>query len=186
MSNPKAADKTPKPLPDIGTHEGRREILRRVADGDKASSALVGKVFDLDQRDKAIFTTYFGDAFAHTSKSVLNLFCGNDTVFQEGMRRKLNSLRDELAGPNPTPLERILCERVALCWLDAHAMDRLFSPVSEVSFKTAAYREDRRERTHRRFLSACKTLATVRRLPSPAVQINQVVARQQVNVGNST
>ena len=186
MPNLKAADKAPKPLPDIGTHDGRREILRRATDGDSAATSLVKKVLDLDQRDGAIIVNFFGDAFAHASNSVLRVFCGSDTVFQEGMRRKLNSLRDELAGPNPTPLERILSERVALCWLDAHGMDRLFAEPESVSFKTAAYREDRRERAHRRFLAACKTLATVRRLSGPAVLINQVVARQQVNVGNPT
>jgi hypothetical protein len=39
------------------------------------------------------------------------------------------------------------------------------------------------DRAHRRFLSAVKTLAAVRRLARPAVQIN--VARQQVNQLNA-
>ncbi len=41
----------------------------------------------------------------------------------------------------------------------------------------------RMDRAHRRFLSTLKTLATVRRLALPAVQIN--VARQQVNQLNA-
>lgn len=51
------------------------------------------------------------------------------------------------------------------------------------SYKEAAYRQELRDRAHKRFLAACKTLATVRRLGGPAVQINQVVGQQQVNVG---
>lgn len=41
-------------------------------------------------------------------------------------------------------------------------------------------RERRQDRIHRRFLSALKALAQVRRLLSPAVQVN--IAREQVNV----
>src|SRR4051794_21466827 len=58
----------------------------------------------------------------------------------------IGDVRDELAGPNPTPLERILCERVALCWFDAHEMDRRYIDQTEVSFKVAEYRENRRDR----------------------------------------
>ena len=93
------------------------------------------------------------------------------------MARKLKSLCDELAGMNPTPLERILSERVALCWLDAQGMDRRFADQSNLSFKDAVYRENRRDRAHNRFLSAFKTLATVRCLGIPALVVNQVVAR---------
>jgi hypothetical protein len=77
-------------------------------------------------------------------------------------------------------LERILCERVALTWFDANEMDLRFVESSGISFKDAAYREDRRDRAHRRFLAACKALATVRKLARPSIQIN--LANQQVNV----
>lgn len=97
--------------------------------------------------------------------------------------QKSRAPRDELAGPNPTPLERIPCERVALCWRDANEMDRRSMGDPGNSYKEAAYRQELRDRAHKRFLAACKTLATVRRLGGPAVQINQVVGQQQVNVG---
>jgi hypothetical protein len=40
------------------------------------------------------------------------------------------------------------------------------------------------DRTHRRLMASLKTLATVRKLALPAIQVN--VARQQVNLAGST
>jgi hypothetical protein len=108
---------------------------------------------------------------------------GTDVATQEALRRKVNSVRDDLAGPNPTPLERILSERVALCWFDAHETDRRYVDQSNLTFKEAEYHESRRDRAHKRFLTACKTLATVRKLAVPAIQVN--LANQQVNVAES-
>ena len=31
--------------------------------------------------------------------------------------KKMDALRAELAGPDPTPIERLLAERAAFCWL---------------------------------------------------------------------
>jgi hypothetical protein len=51
-----------------------------------------------------------------------------------------------------------------------------------MSLVQSEHRQRRIDRTHRRLISTIKTLATVRRLAIPAVQIN--VARQQVNQVN--
>jgi phage head maturation protease len=68
---------------------------------------------------------------------------------------------------------------VALCWFDANETDRRYIDQTDISFKTAEFRENRRDRAHKRFLAACKALATVRRMTVPALQIN--VAKRQVN-----
>ena len=52
-----------------------------------------------------------------------------------------------------------------------------------MSFKDAEYREGRRDRAHKRFLSACKALATVRKLARPTIQVD--LANQQVNMAGS-
>jgi hypothetical protein len=51
-----------------------------------------------------------------------------------------------------------------------------------MSLVQSEHAQRRMDRAHRRFLNTVKTLATVRRLALPAVQIN--VARQQVNQVN--
>jgi hypothetical protein len=46
--------------------------------------------------------------------------------------------------------------------------------------KRAAFWQDRINRVHRRYLTATKTLATIRKLALTALQVN--IARKQVNV----
>ena len=73
-----------------------------------------------------------------------------------GVGRKIDALRDELAGPGAPPLERILAERVALCWLDAHEADRRSHETAAVPRSTSEFRESRSDRAQKRFLAACK------------------------------
>jgi hypothetical protein len=128
---------------------------------------------------------YYGDIFGYARDALIKIAAGKNIAARLTLAEKTASIRDELAGPNPTPLERILCERVALCWFDAHETDRRFAIESSgITFEEAEYREKRRDRANKRFLAACKTLATVRKLALPAIQVN--VARQQVNVAGST
>ncbi len=123
--------------------------------------------------------------YTHACRTMIVTTSGKDAVIEVGMERKIAAIRDDLAGPSPSPLERILCERIALCWFDVYDTERRYSDQTGVSFKVAAYRESRRDRAHKRFLAACKALATVRRLGVPSLVVNQVVARQEVNVGTS-
>jgi hypothetical protein len=177
------AESVPSKLPDIETKEGRWEVIRRAAEGEAAMVPLLRKVFDLNREKGGWLVEKCGNAHDLAVESLVRFISGKDLVVREALLRRLGALRDELAGPDPTPLERILSERVALTWLDANEMDRRFVASSGISFKEAARRESRRDRSHRRFLQACKTLATVRKLGGPTIQVN--LANQQVNVAGS-
>jgi hypothetical protein len=181
----KKADTPPVPLPDLDTEDGRWELMRRASKGDAAAVPLVRKAIDRDTREGGNILEAYGDMALHAAHRMAKFVAGDDAAVEAGLLRKLRALREELAGPSPSPVERILCERVALCWLDVNEMDRRFIEHSGSTYQEAAYREARRDRAHKRFLAACKALATVRRLGGPAVQINQVVGRQEVNVGTS-
>lgn len=183
MSDEKKFEKLPKPRPDINTEEGKQEVLKRAAKGDESVGWYVKEIFDRDEREGGKLLQRYADSFTHTARALVKAAAGKDIGIETGLLRKIGAVREELAGPSPTPLERILAERVALCWFDAHEMDRQYIDQSDMSLKQAEYRESRRDRAHRRFLVACKTLATVRRLGVPAIQVN--VARQQVNVAGS-
>jgi hypothetical protein len=49
-----------------------------------------------------------------------------------------------------------------------------------LTMKQVEHQEERRDRAHRRYLTAIKTLATVRKLALPVLQVN--IAKKQVNV----
>jgi hypothetical protein len=102
-------------------------------------------------------------------------------VIKESVRRTLVEVREELEGPNPSPLESLLAERAAICWLTVNAYENTFARTAKLSPREADHQQRKIDAAHRRFLSAVKTLATVRKLGLPDIKIN--VAKNQVNVG---
>jgi hypothetical protein len=104
--------------------------------------------------------------------------------------RDSKALQAELEGPSPTVLERLLSERIAVCWLAVCYQEALYyQNLSEFSPKTHQSHQDRMDRANRRYLSAIKALAQVRRLQVPlTLQValpgaTQVGQAAQVNVG---
>ena len=89
----------------------------------------------------------------------------------------------ELGGPNPTPMERLLVERAVACWLDVQEATLRAVQGADDPLPWLAWRMKRQESTHRRFLSALRTLALVRKLALPVLQEN--IAKKQVNVAGA-
>jgi len=106
----------------------------------------------------------------------------NDSrVGKEMLKAKLAELKQELAGPSASPIERLLAERVAVCWLQVQNADGAYLNQWETSTPAQVeHLQKTQDRAHRRFLSAIKTLAQVRRLCVPVLQVN--VGEKQVNV----
>ncbi len=113
---------------------------------------------------------------------------------KEGNSKTKASLKDELcefaadlAGPSPSPVERVLAETAATSWF-AYRLHEAQYAAGEwreggMTLAQSEHAQRRIDRAHRRFLSTLKTLAAVRRLALPALQIN--VASQQVNQLNA-
>jgi hypothetical protein len=116
----------------------------------------------------------------HTQNSLVNKYAGKNLPVREGLEQKMQSLQAELAGPNPSPLERLLAERIAICWLHLYTLEAIYARKESVSVEHGNYFQENISRAHRRYLSAIKTLATVRKLAVPVVQVN--IAKKQVNV----
>jgi hypothetical protein len=115
--------------------------------------------------------------------SVSLALAGTDEIFRESLTKKLATLKEELGGM--TPLERLLGERVAACWLNVYYIDALYAErLNYVTAEQGEYFQRRQERAQRLYLSAIRTLAQVRRLLVPVVQVN--IGAQQVNVANGS
>ena len=104
--------------------------------------------------------------------------------------RKLHA---EMCGPDDgisraasdTP-EKLLVDRIVLCWLHLHDAETLYAQNMR---KPLDYPGDLSPTpvsrlAHNRYLSAIRTLAQVRRLQVPAVQVN--IAEKQLNVAAIT
>ena len=102
---------------------------------------------------------------------------------KDALREEVNKVAVDLAGPHPSAGELVLARTTAIVWWTLRMHEGQYAGCGTADGRMTIVRSEhqqrRIERTHRRPMSTIKTLATVRRLAVPAVQIN--VARQQVN-----
>lgn len=154
------------------TEDEARALLERARAGDRSAVPDVRRILG----DPAQVEWLGGDLARQATQSMINAAAGEDLVFREAMTRKLELLREELAGPNPTPVERLLVERVVACWLQVSDADvRYAQAQGSLTVTQGDYHQRRMDRAHRRFLSAVKTLALVRKLALPSLRVNVVM-----------
>jgi hypothetical protein len=122
-----------------------------------------------------------GNLAGHAQTALIQAIAGENAVVGEALGRRAAELRRELAGPDPTPLERLLVSRIVACWLHLHyAEARYAQNLGKLTMEQGEYHQRTIDRAQRRYLAAIKALAQVRRLFTPAVQVN--IADQQVNI----
>jgi hypothetical protein len=151
-------------------------LVKRAEDGDETALPAVK---DLLNRPGAI--DLLGGNLARLARQTLiGKFSGKNLVFKEALNRQVEQLQAEVAGPAPTPLERLLAERVAVCWLHLHHLEQLYSQKESMTIELGAYYQRCISAAHKRYLAAIKTLAVVRKLAVPILQVN--IAKKQVNI----
>jgi hypothetical protein len=103
----------------------------------------------------------------------------DDAAAKEMMEHQLESMRLDIAGKDPSPLEILLAERVVATWLQVQLFEGLYaSGLGKHALAQGNYYQKRLDRAHGRHLSAIRTLAQIRKM-GPAVQIN--IAEKQIN-----
>jgi hypothetical protein len=163
-------------LPVPNTPEGVRELLTRASKGDKATLPAVRKLLE----DPANVERLGGNLARYAQGLLVKALSGEDLAVREAINAKLATMRKELLGENPTPVEVLLVERVVACWLQVQDAEIKLGHHGDMSIRQADFHQRRLDATNRRYLAALKALALVRKLAVPALQIN--VAKKQVNV----
>ena len=107
---------------------------------------------------------YFGNVAAHAKEAWLRVISGDDLALKESTARKAEDLARELAGPEPTVIERLLAERATLCWLQIHHADALAAQSLSQSRQLGDFWAKRQAGAHRRYLTSLAALVTLRRL----------------------
>jgi hypothetical protein len=156
------------------------EVIRRAQEGDQNAVPSLRKMLDRVPELRNLMGGDLEQLIEHTISRSMGVT--DDLAFQEAVKRKLEDLRAELEGPAATPTERLLVDRVVACWLQVQEADFRYAQTQSCSIEEANYHLKRQDRAHRRFLSAMKTLAQVRKLAVPALQVN--IGQNQVNVAN--
>jgi hypothetical protein len=144
-----------------------QELVQRAQQGDTTVLPELKEALDADA---SIWQTY-GDLAFQARAAWLSMLAGKDLLLYESVERKLDELRAELAGPDPSPLEKLLVERVAACWLQTMYADALYAQAKGPGATPGVLRElmRKQESSQRKYLAAIKELALVRKLLKPAV-----------------
>ena len=113
-----------------------------------------------------------GDIARHVVDTMLRREVPNEAL-AAAIRRRVELVQVELAGPDPSPAEALLAERAASCWLAVYLAE--WSASSQLPGRLvplADYDQRRVDAAHRRYLSSLRTLAVVRKLGVPDLQVN--------------
>jgi hypothetical protein len=155
-----------------------REILEDAHDGDQKALARVREIL----KELPRMANIFADLAKEAERAVIKRVSGADPIIEEALPIKLKAMRDELSGQSPSPLERLLAERIVACWLQLQYAEIVYAQnLGKLSIPQSEYHQRRLDKLHRRYLSSIKSLAQIRKL-GPAVQIN--IAEKQINTSS--
>jgi hypothetical protein len=160
--------------------EDLKSLITRGHDGDEEALAKMDTVLE---RIPSI-ARKFGNLNVLVEEGFIERTASNSPFRQKSLKINLENMREELAGPNPSPLEVLGAERVASCWLQLHYAELIYNEnVPKFTISVDDYHQKRLDRLHRRYLSAMRSLAQVRKLLKPKVAQINIGEKQQINTG---
>jgi len=159
-------------------------LSERVAAGDKSARKELRKALRASAPEVICQASDIG---RRGQRALITTVAAKDPLTEEALLARLDLMRAQVAGPDPSPLEILLVERICSLWILIEALEMLVS--AQMSAKLP--REHRcpmsylqhvfkwQESANRRFLSAIRELVRVRKLQSnvPEIQYNT-----QINV----
>jgi hypothetical protein len=161
------------------------DVLMRAQRGDKAAHQTALEIMR-DIPSVAALMEDIADAVRGRLIDVSLAIDKNNLLLKEAYKRKAKKIERQLLSESPAPLEKLLCERIATCYL-AVELAELDANVGGVSLTKAAYYDKRLTLAHKRYMMATESLARIRRLQLPVQQINIAQpGSQQMNVATST
>ncbi len=163
--------------PETFARNNCNELLKRAQSGDSAALPDLRRLLN----ESPELWSELGNLAMQARRSWVELAGGNNELTREALWRHLSDLTLRLSGPSPSMLENLVIGRVVTCWLQVHYWDWLAAQSNGSALRQREYVQRSQDRAQRRYLSAIRSLATVRRLQLPnAVQVN--IGGQHVNV----
>jgi hypothetical protein len=155
------------------------EVFDRTQRGDLEALPRIRELLE----DRPELWQSYGDVARHALSSWIKLIAGENLALEVSTTRKADSMRAEVAGPAPSPLELLLADRVVATWLQLAHAEVMLAQARDASLKLLIFAEKRLDGATRRHLTAIGALATLRRLlpTSPAL-----VAIENANLGAKT
>lgn len=166
--------------------EALRELSDRAENGDKGARR---ELKELLRESAPEVVARASDVGRRAQHMLVGLIAAREPLMEYALSGRLDLMREDIVGDNPTSLEVLLTEQIVSCWLWIEVFDALMSAQFQRNLPEGTKRPSPsyllkmlkiQESAHRRFLSSVQTLARVRKLQTntPAVQVNT-----QINLG---
>jgi hypothetical protein len=139
------------------------EMVRRANLGNEACLQQLRVM--LDERPEIWMTV--GDAGKLAERAWFTLLAARNALVEQSMPRRHKELKAELAGPSPSPLEKVLVDLIGLRWLAVQQAE-IDAAEASADLKLANFRLKRAESAQKRFASSVKLLQLVRSTVSPS------------------
>lgn len=131
----------------------------------RANAGEPGALSELEAflKDQPEVLAMAGDLARHAERAWIDQVAGPDSFTRVAVADQVERLKAELAGPDPSPLEKLLVDHLVVAHL-AERQAELSATQTGGSIQQAAFRLKKAESAQRRFLAAAKSLATLRAL----------------------
>ena len=139
--------------------EDLNSLVKRARKGDETVLPQLREL--LDTRPE--LWQHFGNLAGHAREAWLRVISADDLALKESTARKAEDLMRELAGPEPSVVEKLLAERAVLCWMQLAHADALAAQSLSQSRQHSDFWAKRQAGAHRRYLSSLAALVTLKR-----------------------
>ncbi len=146
-----------------------RKVLVAAQSGDESTLPVVRRML----ANSTELVNMAGDAAALAEAAWVRRYAGSDVLTREALKVKAAELRRSLLGVSPTAVERLIVDRIVVCWLQVNFHDQVEVQQTERTLKQATFDMHRQESIQRRYLRALRTLTEIRRSGIGAFHLNQ-------------
>lgn len=164
------------PLPDA------KAFLAMVRRAEKGEARALADVRAILKAHPTLWESVSVSLSSAARGSLLKAVTGTNELAADSIARNMDAMKRKIVGENPSHLESLLADRIAMCWLRVQYAELSYAAAvnKSVTFKNGEYLQRQVERADRQYLAAIRTLAQVRKLGLPDMQVN--IAEKQVNI----
>ncbi len=160
-----------------------QSVLSRARQGDQTVLPKLRRLLDM----RPGIWRVGHDLVALSEGAWLKRLSQGDLALSESLRRQVQQLKLDLVGPAPSPVEKLLADRIVAAWLAVNDAELCEASREHSGGKLAAMRLKRLESANKRFHAAIKLLAVARRLVNGLkIEITHTDGQPVANKGSGT
>jgi len=155
-----------------------QDLIQRARKGDKKT---LPRLREFLTKNEFLWKSV-GNLSVEAQAAWIKLVAGNDLYYRECLAKSVNALKLELSGKSPGTIEKLLCERVVMSWLQLGYMESREAQQGEQQLRWAEYQRRRQDQAYKQFMLSANALATLRRLvPQKTVYLPVVQQPAAIN-----